>query len=79
MGASRSCGLTSLIAVGRAIDRDENSKAIPSCSQDNEFYKNHIKELRDKWMMFSEDQTRVNSMRIMASQFSRELTEILSK
>ena len=37
-----------------------------------------IVELRDKWLCFAEDQTRVNSMRIMAAQFARELTEILA-
>jgi len=34
-------------------------------------------KLRDKWIGFAEDQTRVNSMRVMAAQFSRELTEII--
>jgi hypothetical protein len=38
-----------------------------------------IKELQSKWMAFAEDSTRVGSMRLMASQFSKDLTEILSK
>ena len=33
---------------------------------------------RKKWLEFSEDNTRVNSMRLMAAQFSRELTDILA-
>jgi hypothetical protein len=33
--------------------------------------------LCDKYLNFAEDQTRVNSMRIMAAQFANELTEII--
>jgi hypothetical protein len=37
-----------------------------------------LKNLRDKYMEFSADFTRVNSMRLMAAQFSDEITDILS-
>ncbi len=36
-----------------------------------------IADLRGQWLAFAEDQTRVNSMRVMAAQFSRELTDLL--
>lgn len=34
--------------------------------------------IRDKWLGFAEDQTRVSSMRVMASQIARELTDLLA-
>jgi predicted nucleic acid-binding Zn-ribbon protein len=34
--------------------------------------------IRDKWLGFAEDQTRVSSMRLMASQIARELTDLLA-
>lgn len=37
-----------------------------------------IKQLRNEYLDFAEDQSRINSMRIMASQFANELTKILS-
>jgi hypothetical protein len=33
--------------------------------------------LRDKWQRFGEDPTRVNSMRLLAAAFTKELTEII--
>lgn len=34
-------------------------------------------EIRDKWQRFGEDPTRVNSMRLLASAFAKELTEVI--
>lgn len=36
-----------------------------------------IEMLRDKYMEFAEDVTRVNSMRLMAARFAKELSTIL--
>ena len=36
-----------------------------------------LRSLRDKYLAFSEDHTRINSMRLMASGFASELTDIL--
>ncbi len=52
---------------------------IPEDKLHNVLLRNSVIQLRDKWIGFAEDQTRVNSMRVMAAQFSRELTEIISK
>lgn len=51
---------------------------IPEDKLHNVLLRNSVIRLRDKWIGFAEDQTRVNSMRVMAAQFSRELTEIIS-
>ena len=36
-------------------------------------------EMRNRWIAFAEDHTRVNSMRMMAAQFARELTDVISE
>jgi predicted nucleic acid-binding Zn-ribbon protein len=38
-----------------------------------------IRTLRSHYLAFAEDQTRVNSMRVMAAQFANELTALLSE
>ena len=52
---------------------------IPADKLNNVLLRNLVIELRDKWIGFAEDQTRVNSMRVVAAQISRELTELISK
>ncbi len=37
-----------------------------------------VKQLRDFYLSFAEDNTRVSSMRLMASQFANELTKLLA-
>lgn len=37
-----------------------------------------ISDIRDQWQQFAGDQTRVNSMRIMAAQFADQLTSALT-
>ena len=37
-----------------------------------------ITELRNRWSAFAEDQTRVNSMRVMAAKFCAELNQVLA-
>lgn len=37
-----------------------------------------VTAIRNKYLAFSEDPTRVNSMRLMAAQFAKELTEVLA-
>lgn len=48
-------------------------------SNDNEPFDINLRiiELKNKYMDFSSDNTRVNSMRLLASQFAQELDEIL--
>lgn len=57
---------------------EEDGLSLTDTTPDNKM-RIDIIELRGRWLAFAEDQTRVNSMRVMASQFSRELTDILSK
>ena len=64
-------------------ERIEARKSISALNESktlNQIGVNEIKiiSLRDKWLNFAEDQTRVNSMRVMAAQFARELTELLA-
>ena len=73
----REIGALSTLYYATRIDvrADEAMKAaMPADSQ----IRKTIIWLRGKWLAFAEDQTRVNSMRVMAAQFSRELTDILA-
>lgn len=65
------------IAALQSIGYATLEKDIPSVDPELSIRKS-VTDIRDRWMNFAEDQTRVNSMRIMAAQFSRELTEVLT-
>lgn len=71
----------SLVTMSYAMQNEEMPAIvkIPEDRLHNVLLRNLVIQLRDKWIGFAEDQTRVNSMRVMAAQFSRELTEIISK
>lgn len=57
---------------------DQIQSSININVNNHENVREPIVMLRDKWLLFAEDQTRVNSMRVMAAQFARELTDILA-
>jgi len=73
--------VAALISMSYAMQNEEMPAMvkIPEDRLNNVLLRNLVIQLRDKWIGFAEDQTRVNSMRVMAAQFSRELTEIISK
>ena len=62
---------------GELMDKLNNIQEVMSSGQHSPAVE-EIARLRDKWLAFAEDQTRVNSMRVMAAQFSRELTDLLA-
>lgn len=64
-----------LSTVYYAIKNEERK----NCFSSNVEIKRELQDIRDRWLQFAEDHTRVNSMRIMAAQFSRELSEVLGK
>jgi chromosome segregation ATPase len=67
--------LSTLYYATRTGERADSSAASVATAAD---MRRAIVELRGQWLAFAEDQTRVNSMRVMAAQFSRELTDILA-
>lgn len=75
-----------LVEIGAAMsieyEKNKNNEQMQERSiKVNNFEsipRDQIVATRDKWLSFAEDQTRVNSMRVMAAQFARELTEILA-
>lgn len=48
-------------------------------NEDADRLRKAVTGIRDIYLSFSEDPTRVNSMRLMAAQFAKELTEVLAE
>lgn len=67
---------TKSVLQKKELEKDNLSLNIKKV---NEEAKQHILEIRDKYMSFAADTTRVSSMRAMASKFSEELTFIMTK
>ncbi len=59
---------------GQAVAELSRAKNAPEQSKVTD----EIRTLRAKYLDFAEDQTRVNSMRVMAAQFANELTSVLA-
>lgn len=61
----------------RADSGMQISNIVQSTGGDVDFLRK-VAQIRDYWQQFAGDQTRVNSMRIMAAQFAEQLTSAIS-
>ncbi len=59
------------------VDREQRSVAKAERGTPAEVMISGLITLQDKYMRFSEESTRVNSMRLMAGSFAKELTELI--
>lgn len=66
-------------AMIRALDEPVNKEKEPVVVANPARHVGRLVMLRNKYLQFAEDQTRVNSMRVMAAQFANELTAIIGE